>query len=440
MSNFFINEFPPSSSAAWKQKIQFELDGADYNQKLLTKTNEGVTISPFYHLDTFEKLTIPLPKEDYKICTKISISSEEMANIEALKATENDSTALLFEASKPFNPTLLFHNLLQKNIEFHFKFNFLDEGFINKLVLKLADETAYFNIDIIGNLARTGNWFKSLKKDNSILKNLIKDNSDSFIISIDTTIYQNAGANTVQQIAYALAHTNEYLTVFGDEIANRIQFKFATGSNYFFEIAKIRAFRYLYNLILGEYNTTAIAKIYTEPSLRNKTLFGATINTLRTTAESMSAILGGSTTIAINFTSGEFVENQQLVLMDKLSFKNAQHIATDSYYIEYLTKQLAEKALIIFKDIERSGGFLSKLKEGTIQRKIKENAQKEQAQFDAGNLVLLGTNKYSNEFDSKEDLQINPSLKGTSYKTLIIPITPKRLAKKLEQKRIKDEA
>ena len=60
MSNFITNEFPASSSAAWKQKIQFELDGADYNQTLLTKTIEGITISPFYHLDTFEKLNIPL--------------------------------------------------------------------------------------------------------------------------------------------------------------------------------------------------------------------------------------------------------------------------------------------------------------------------------------------------------------------------------------------
>lgn len=440
MSNFFINEFPPSSSAAWKQKIQFALDGADYNQTLLTKTNEGITISPFYHLDTFEKLSIPLPKEDYKICTKITISSEETANLEALTAVEKGATAILFEASKPLNAALLFHNLLSKNIEFHFKFNFLDEDVINELVLKLADEKIYINIDIIGNLARTGNWYSSLKKDNSILENLIKKNPDSFIISVDVGIYQNAGANTVQQVAYALAHANEYLTLFGGEIAHRIQFKFATGSNYFFEIAKIRAFRYVYNLILSKYNTTAIAKVYAEPSLRNKTLVGATINTLRTTTESMSAILGGATTIATDFTSVKFTQNKQPILKEKRTIKGAQHIATDTYYIEYVTKQLAEKALIIFKDIEKGGGFLSQLKEGTIQRKIKENAQKEQDQFDTNELVLVGVNKYPHQFDSKEDVKVKPYIKGNSYQTLIIPILPKRLAEKLEQKSLKDEA
>lgn len=440
MSDFFINEFPPSSSAAWKQKIQFELDGADYNKTLLTKTNEGITISPFYHLDTFEKVIIPLPKEDCKICIKINISTEETANIEALTAIDKGISAILFEASKPFNATLLFHGLVHKNVEFHFKFNFLEESFINKLALILADETVYFNIDIIGKLARTGNWYTSIKKDNSILLNLIKKNPDLFILSVDATIYQNAGANAVQQVAYALAHANEYLTIFGADIAKRIQFNFATGSNYFFEIAKIRAFRYLYNLVLSEYNTTAIAKIYAEPSLRNKTLYGAAINTLRTTAESMSAILGGATTIATNFTSYKFTQNQQPILNETRTFKNAQHIATDTYYIEYVTKQLAEKALTIFKDIEKSGGFLSQLKEGTIQRKIKENAQKEQQQFDTNELVLIGANKYPAQFDSEEDIQVSTFLKGKSYKTLIIPLLPKRLSEKVEQKNRRDEA
>ena len=440
MSNFITNEFPASSSAAWKQKIQFELDGADYNQTLLTKTIEGITISPFYHLDTFEKLNIPLPKEHCKICTKIKVSVEETANIEAFKAIEQGSSSILFEVLEPFNSTILFHNLLQKNIEFHFKFHFLDEKFINNLILKLVDETVYFNIDIIGNLARSGNWYASQKKDFSILESLIKKNPDSFIISVDTTIYQNAGANIVQQIAYALAHANEYLTIFGGTVANKIHFNFATGTHYFFEIAKIRAFRYLYNLILGKYNTSAIAKVCAEPSLRNKTLYGSTINTLRSTVERMSAILGGATTFVNNYNSDIFTQNQQPILNEICTFRKAQQIPTDSYYIEYVTKQLSEKALTIFKDIEKSGGFLTQLKEGTIQRKINENAQKEQHQFDIGELVLLGVNKYPNQYNSEEDVQITTTLKGKAYKTLIIPILPKRLAEKLEQKRIKDGA
>ena len=72
---WLFENFESLSAKAWKQKIQFELAGADYNQTLLTKTIEGITISPFYHLDTFEKLIVPLPKEDSKIGTKITSAS-----------------------------------------------------------------------------------------------------------------------------------------------------------------------------------------------------------------------------------------------------------------------------------------------------------------------------------------------------------------------------
>ncbi|PCH50309.1 MAG: hypothetical protein COC22_05910 [Flavobacteriaceae bacterium] len=216
-------------------------------------------------------------------------------------------------------------------------------------------------------------------------------------------------------------------------------------------MAKIRAFKYLYNLILSEYETTANAQIYAEPSLRNKTLYDYNANMLRTTTESMSAILGGANTISnsaydsVFHNSNEFgdriARNQLLILKEESYFKNAQHIATNSYYIEAITKQISEKALTLFKEIEKSGGFLRQLKEGTIQRKIVENAKKEQSKFNSDELILVGTNKYPNEQDKmKHDLQVHPFVKRNPKKTLIIPIIPKRLSEELEQKRMKNEA
>ncbi|MDO9595073.1 MAG: methylmalonyl-CoA mutase family protein, partial [Lutibacter sp.] len=271
-----------------------------------------------------------------------------------------------------------------------------------------------------------------------------------FILGVNADIYQNAGANIVQQVAYALAVANEYLTRFGAEIAQKMQFNFAVGNHYFFEISKIRAFKYVYNLMLSQYETEANAIVFAEPSLRNKTIYDYNVNMLRTTTESMSAILGGANTIsncaydAVFHDSNDFgdriARNQLLILKEESYFKHGQQIATNSYYIESVTKQIAEKSLDIFKEIEKGGGFLAQLKEGVIQRKIKENAQKEQAQFDAGELVLLGTNKYPNQQDKmKHDLQANPFVARNPQKTLIIPIIPTRLAEKLEQKRLKDE-
>ncbi|WP_372802425.1 methylmalonyl-CoA mutase family protein, partial [Lutibacter sp.] len=136
----------------------------------------------------------------------------------------------------------------------------------------------------------------------------------------------------------------------------------------------------------------------------------------------------------------QIAQNQLLILKEENNFKNAQHIVTDTYYIETITKEIAEKALAIFKDIEKGGGFLHQLKEGTIQRKIAENAQKEQIKFNSGELVLVGSNKYLNEQENiKNNIEISPFIKRKPYKTLIIPISAKRLSETLEQKRLKNE-
>ncbi|SDX07002.1 heterodimeric methylmalonyl-CoA mutase small subunit [Lutibacter oricola] len=383
MDKPITNYFEPSSSAAWKQKIQFELDGADYNKTLLTETNEGITIKPFYHLDSFEKINIPKTNTDFKTCKSIIVSTEIKNNKEAVKAINNNIKTLKFTVNKPFNTHLLFKNLLNKNIEFYFEFNILQVDFISNLAEVLKEENFYFTFDIIGNLAERGNWHNSLTVDFKTLENLANSNAN-FYINVNASVYHNAGANAVQEIAYALAHTNEYLTYYGEKIADKLQFNFSIGSNFFFEISKLRAFRYLFNLILAEYNTKATPIINSEAS----SIYN---NNLESTYS--SSIIGGSTI----FSSNLEIENKDISEIEELKI-----VATNSNYIESITKQFAEKALNIFKDIEKSGGFLKQLKEGTIQRKIKENANKE-------HLTTLTTNK------------------TTGLKTLIIPLTPKSL-------------
>ena len=94
-----------------------------------------------------------------------------------------------------------------------------------------------------------------------------------------------------------------------------------------------------------------------------------------------------------------------------------------------------------FKDIEKNGGLITQLMEGTIQRKINESAQKEQELFDSGKEVLLGTNKYPNKNDKMaNDLELFPFVKTNPRKTLVTPIIERRLAEKLEQERLKHES
>jgi methylmalonyl-CoA mutase len=265
-----------------------------------------------------------------------------------------------------------------------FELQFLDSKFVKNTAAIPAKAGLYIYTDIIGNLARTGNWYSNLKEDHIHFETIVK-NTNAF--SIDTGLYQNAGANMVQQLAYGLAHANEYLNHFNDVIASevkqslKVNFNMTVGTNYFFEIAKLRALRLLWTTLAQEYQVNPECHIFVTPTKRNKTLYDYNTNMLRTTTECMSAILGGANTICnlafdtIYHKTNEFgsriARNQLLILKHESYFDKVNNPSDGTYYIESLTQQLAEKALELFKDIESNGGFLNQLKEGTIQKKNK---------------------------------------------------------------------
>jgi len=459
MSDFLFENFPSISSKQWKQKIQFDLKGLDYNDTLLTSTNEGIRIKPFYHNDSFKSLDFNVPdSKKTDICQNFFVNDVKTANFLAVKALKKGVDSVKFIADKSFDINLLLKGL--DDIDIYFQFSFLDEDFLLKLIDHGKKRKIFLNVDLIGNLSKTGNWFFNNKKDHEVLKALLLRSVETVsIIGIDLVNYKNAGANTVQEVAYALAHANEYLNFIFDlnikkelslsEIENIIKnifFSFAQGGNYFFEIAKLRAFQYLWKLLLNEYQIESQAIIMAEPSFRNKTLYDYNANLLRSTTESMSGILGGANVICNHAYDvvfhrknefGERIARNQLIILKEESHITNSEATSGSYYIEELTFEIAEKALEIFKEIERSGGFVKQLFDGTIQRKIKENAIKEQQQFDSGEIVLLGTNKYANKEDKmKNELELYPFVKKKNGKTEIQPIIAIRLAEVMEKKRL----
>lgn len=449
MTKYLFDDFDHTTPKAWKQKIQVDLKGADYNESLLWKTEENITVKPFYTKEDRTHQKINLPENGFHICQSLFIDDEKIANQLAIDALKRGATAIEFTANKKFNIQELLNNISFDTIKIYFKLNFLDDNFTYSISKLINSKNCFFNIDIIGNLAKTGNWFFNLKEDHSLFNKII--NSNTNCIGVNSSLYQNAGANSTQQLAYTLAHANEYLNHYGKDIASKIHFNFSVGSNYFFEIAKLRAFRILWNTLLNEYDTKSnTTHIFSQPSLRNKTIYDYNVNMLRTTSECMSAILGGADTVSnISYDemfhkSNEFGErisrNQLLILQQESQLQEAQNIADGTYYIESITNQLAENALAIFKLIEKGGGFLKQLKEGVIQKKISESASKEQDLFKKGKLTLLGTNKLQNKNNlMKNELELFPFVKTRIEKTLIQPIIQKRLAENLEQERLKNE-
>lgn len=449
MSTFLFDEFERLSPTAWKQKIQVDLKGADYNETLLWKTNEGIVVKPFYSEKDRNYAQINLPEKGFLICQSIFVDDVSIANKLAKDAIKRGASAIHFTAAKTFHYKKLLTDLIDNDIKLHFDFHFLDTDFVSNISEYCKNVECYFQTDIIGHLAETGNWFESLKSDIDKQQRINKKVGHS--ICVNASLYQNAGANIVQQLAYALAHTNEYIEIFDESVVDKIHYKFSVGSNYFFEIAKLRAFRILHASLL-QYRQIREKRVHVfcQPSIRNKTIYDYNVNMLRTTTETMSAILGGSNTISnISYDSlynksNEFGErisrNQLLILQNEAYLKEAQNFADGAYYIESITKQLAEKALATFKQIEKGGGFLAQLKKGNIQNKISESASKEVKSFEKNEITLLGTNKLPNKNDKmKENLEIYPFLKTNISKTLIPPILQKRLSEQYEKNRLEQE-
>lgn len=445
MKNFLSNDFDPVSAKAWKQKIQFDLKGADYNETLLSNTSEGITIKPFYHQDDFEKLSVPVNNEPFKVSQTIELKDVAEANDFAVKAASSGVENIRFNCTKEFEISEVVKGL-PNEVELQFVMRFLDAEFIKKLNAELKDFNITVLIDCIGRMARIGNWFTSKDEDFKTVGELLEARQVELLV--DASIYQNAGANNVQQVTYALNHAVEYLNVFN---VKHLHIDFAVGSNYFMEISKFRAFKYLFEQIAKEFDQEISTTIFASPTRRNKTLYDYNVNMLRSTTECMSAILGGVHYVSnipydavfkkSNDFSNRIGKNQLLILKEESYFNQGDAITQDSYYIESLTKQIAEKSLEIFKDIEAHGGLISKLFDGTIQRKIGESNKEEQEKFDSGALVLLGTNKFPNEEEKlKDSVELAIKKKKKPRKTLIAPISPKRLAYQVELKRMQDEA
>ncbi|HET8838362.1 MAG TPA: methylmalonyl-CoA mutase subunit beta [Flavobacteriaceae bacterium] len=462
MTDLF-DEFRAISAKEWKQKIQADLKGADYNETLIYKSNEGIDVKPFYHQDTVkEGSLVPENPSNWNISEKIYVASEK-PSIEKIKnvlSRGTESLWLIIDSEK-IDLNSILKEIDLENTPIFIELQFLSEAFISKTLhfLKNKKHKVSFGIDIIGNLAVSGNWYKNLQSDHEILDKLISENSTTSLLSVDASCYQNAGANIPQQIAYAISHANEYFNHCSHVDVNsslakkpfKITFKTSIGSNYFFEIAKLKALRLIFETVSAEYDFGEISmEILAFPTKRNKTLYDYNVNMLRTTTECMSAILGGSDSVCtaaydeIYHKNNEFgdriARNQLLILKNESHFDQIENPAAGSYYLETLTQELAEKALEIFKDIEKGGGFLSQLKNGTIQRKIKESAEKEQSDFEMENRILVGTNKYEHSEDKmKNDLELYPFLKQKPRKTWIEPILEKRLAENSEQERLKRE-
>ena len=348
----------------WENLVKKQLKTDDIYAILSKENLEGISVKPYYDKSPENLKNLPKVEESTHLVAKYQEGLEEDAYAFLLNNNvEKLSDKTIFVA----NEDLAGH-------------------------ITLSDENSYFSlIDVFVN-----NEINSQLAEELLSKNFERN------ICVDASLYQNAGASITQQLTFSLGKAKDLAEVFGAEILNKLVFKFAIGANYFFEIAKIRAFKMLFNQFSKEFNLDLIPYIFAETSLRNKAKNDEENNLIRSTLEIAAAMIAGSDAVFANdfkvqnsnTLSEEISFKQQVVLAYESIINVFEDAANGSYYVEEITHQLAEKAWKLFVELENSGGFVENLKSGKIAEIIYNQAIAEQNWVEEGKIKLIGVNLY----------------------------------------------
>ena len=443
-----FDQFPPVSTAEWKEKVIADLKGADFDKKLVWRTNEGFNVQPMYRAEDTAglKTTDSLPGEypfvrgtkcnnEWLVRQDIIVENPQEANAKARDLLTKGVTSLGFRIKEEHITDAGFAALLQGIDAEKVELNFIS---CVKNSVKIAQTlTAYFtknkvdvqkakgsiNFDPFKRLLNHGQDFAGYADMAAQVVEAAKGLPLYRVLGVDSILLNNAGSYITQELGFALAWGNEWLAALTekglsvDEVAKRIKFNFGISSNYFMEIAKFRAARMLWAQIVSAYKPACecAAKIamHAETSQFNLTIFDAHVNLLRTQTETMSAALAGVDSITVtpfdttykqpDDFSERIARNQQLLLREESHFNKIVDPAGGSYYIETLTVSIAEEAWKLFMQVEEMGGFHAALKAGFVQNTVNAASEARHTAVDRRKEVLLGTNQYPNVHETANE-------------------------------------
>jgi methylmalonyl-CoA mutase len=449
--NKLFSDFEAVSTPMWEAQILKDLKGADYEKKLVWKTDDNIKVKPYYRSEDLESINwlkafpgkFPFvrgnkpARNEWLVRQNIKVNDIKAANEKALDILMKgvDSLGLKLDPHKRY--TLEDLELLLKNVRADIaEINFFRNphqleivGIIEKLVRKYNRDfdkiNGSVNYDPLACFARKGVWHNSEEEDFCTAFEIIKAAEKLpklRVIGVNGHIFTNAGATIAQEMALSLSMGSEYLTRLTDkdmligQVAPRIKFNLAVGSNYFMEIAKLRAYRLLWAKIVNAYGLFDAMNgrmfIHATNASWNLSLYDPHVNLLRTTTGSMSAILGGVDSFSVLPFNAVFEEpttfseriarNQQLVIKEESYFDKVADPAAGSYYIEKLTESLVEEAWKLFLELDEKGGFVANLKNGHIQKIVAESAAKRNMNIATRKEIILGTNQYPNAGEMKK--------------------------------------
>ncbi|MBB4805615.1 methylmalonyl-CoA mutase [Chryseobacterium defluvii] len=373
----------------WENLVKKQLKTEDIDAILKKDNLEGIDVSPFYSSVQKPLSNLPKVEENTHLVAKYH------------ESLEGDVFAFLLDQNvESLEQKTIFIN--NKDLAEHISPEETDQYF--SLIDVFDEKKGIINDQLTKELLA-----KSFKKN----------------ICVDISLHQNAGAAIYQQLGIALAKAKELVEAYGEEILNKIIFRIAVGGNYFFEMAKLRAFKLIFNQLSKEYGLDEVPYIFAETSLRNKAVADNENNLIRSTLELASAMIGGADAVfSNNYLIGKSTENseeisfkQQIVLAYESIINVFEDASNGSYYIEDITRQITEKSWTFFIEIEEAGGYLELLKQGVIQKKIYNHAIEEQKWVEEGKIKLIGVNLYPKQDIKRsiEDLYDEKEIKAVRW-------------------------
>ena len=443
-----FTEFAAPTTQEWLDKIEVDLKGADFQKRLVWRTNEGFNVQPFYRREDLKDLKTPdaLPGEfpfvrgnkkdsnEWYVRQNIVVEDAKEANKKALDILNKGIDSLGFKlpgkmVSKETVETLL-EGIYCDIVEVNFSTCKRHSLELAQILVEYFEKKGYDKEKVVGSI----DWDPMEKivmkgKDTTPILALapqlvetMKEYPNFRVIAVNSDSLNNAGAYIVQELGYALAWGNEYLQQLTDAgvdvdlAAKNIKFNMGVSENYFMELAKFRAARLLWAQIVKQYEPKCDCAckmiINATTSTYNQTLFDSYVNLLRSQTEAMSAALGGIHSMVVTpfdapyeqatDFSERIARNQQLLLKEESHFGQIVDPGAGSYYIEHLTDALAQEAWKIFLKVEDEGGFLAAIKAGTVQDDINATNVKRHGDAAKRKEFLLGTNQFPNFTEKSE--------------------------------------
>lgn len=448
-----FSDFTAPSRQEWIDKINVDLKGADYQKKMVWRTNEGFNAEPFYRKEDLERLaqTNALPGQfpylrgnekdgnHWFVRQNMKVTDAKEANAKALDLLNKGVTSLGFKIpakalSAEFIAELL-DGIYAEAVELNFGTCQRHTVELAKLLVAYFTEKGYDPAKIVGSIdfdplqkiLTKGKDTTALLDELAELVNVTASFPKFRCVSVNADTLCNAGAYIFQELGYALAWGNEYLHLMTEvgipaaQAAGKIKFNMGISGVYFMEIAKFRAARMMWANIVKQYMQDGDCECACKMTVNattttyNMTVFDSYVNMLRSQTEAMSAALANVHSIVVTSfdapyeTPTDFAEriarNQQLLLQEESHFDKIVDVAGGSYFIETLTHSLAQEAWKLFLGVEEKGGFLAELKAGSIQETINATDAARHANAGKRKEFLLGTNQFPNFIEKSEGKQ-----------------------------------